>query len=102
MARTNGLSGRSHAPTPPGVPSPPADHTCRTLREPAVHRCKQFARFMHLALGAPEPGEAHGGAEFPGFGLWSTRYFQCMTKMSFRAVLHSDREYSKQFHPPFD
>jgi hypothetical protein len=24
---------------------------------------------LHLALVAPEPCEAHGGAEFPGFGL---------------------------------
>ena len=37
--------------------------------EPAVNRSKQFARLLHLALVAPEAREAHGGAEFPGFGL---------------------------------
>src|SRR5262249_13346702 len=29
--------------------------------EPAVDRSKQFARLLHLALGTPEAGEAHGG-----------------------------------------
>jgi hypothetical protein len=28
------------------------------------HRRQQFARLLHLALGAPEAREAHGGAEF--------------------------------------
>ena len=39
------------------------------LREPPVNRSQQFARLLHLALVAPEAREAHGGAEFPGFGL---------------------------------
>src|SRR5262249_33969922 len=42
------------------------------LREPPIHRSKQFARLLHLALGTPEPCEAHGGAEFPGFSLLLT------------------------------
>ena len=37
--------------------------------EPPVNRSQQFARLLHLALVAPEAREAHGGAEFPGFGL---------------------------------
>jgi hypothetical protein len=37
--------------------------------EPAVDRSQGFARFLHLALVAPEARKAHGGAEFPGFGL---------------------------------
>jgi hypothetical protein len=37
------------------------------LREPPVHRSKQFARLLHLALVTPEACEAHGGAEYPGF-----------------------------------
>jgi hypothetical protein len=41
----------------------------KTLRKPAVNRSKQFARLPHLALGTPETREAHGGAEFPRFGL---------------------------------
>src|SRR5262249_36584622 len=39
------------------------------LRKPPVNRSQQFARLLHLALVAPEPREAHGGAEFPGFRL---------------------------------
>ena len=38
------------------------------LSEPAVNRSKQFARFLHLALVAPETREAHGGAELPWRG----------------------------------
>src|SRR5215831_17886919 len=51
------------------TPSLPSDRACRTLRKPPVHRSQQFARLLHLALRAPEACEAHGGAEFPGFGL---------------------------------
>jgi hypothetical protein len=39
------------------------------LRKPAVNWSKQFACLLHLALVAPEEHEAHGGAEFPGFGF---------------------------------
>src|SRR5262249_3865159 len=39
------------------------------LCEPAVNRSEQFTPFSHLALVTPEACEAHGGAEFPGFGL---------------------------------
>jgi hypothetical protein len=42
------------------------------FREPPVNRSQQFARLLHLALVAPEASEAHGGAEFPGFGLLLT------------------------------
>ena len=41
------------------------------VRKPAVNRSEQFARLLRLALVAPE-GEAHGGAEFPGFCLLLT------------------------------
>src|SRR5262249_7545938 len=41
----------------------------KPLGKPPVNRSKQFARFPHLALVAPEACEAHGSAEFPGFGL---------------------------------
>ena len=44
----------------------------KPLREPAVNRSKQFARLLRLTLVAPEPSEAHCGAEFPGFGLLLT------------------------------
>ena len=39
------------------------------LSEPPVNRSQQFARLPHLALVTQEAREAHGGAEFPGFGL---------------------------------
>ena len=39
------------------------------LRKPTINRSQQFARLPHLALVAPETREAHGGAQFPGFGL---------------------------------
>jgi hypothetical protein len=45
----------------------------KSLREPSVNRSQQFPRLLHLALVAPEAGEAHCGAEFPGFGLLRTR-----------------------------
>ena len=54
---------------PPATPSPPSDRACQTLSEPAVDRSEQFARLLQLTLVAPEPREAHGGAEFPGFCL---------------------------------
>src|SRR5262249_15562123 len=44
----------------------------KPLRKPPVNRRQQFTRLLRLALVAPEPGEAHGGAEFPGFGLLLT------------------------------
>ena len=34
-----------------------------TLTKPRVNWSQQFARLLHLALVAPEAGEAHGGAE---------------------------------------
>jgi hypothetical protein len=43
------------------------------LSEPPVNRSQQFARLLHLALVAPEACKAHGGAEFPGFGLLLAR-----------------------------
>src|SRR4029077_5447294 len=36
---------------------------------PAVNRSEQFACLLRLTLFAPEPREAHRGAEFPGFRL---------------------------------
>jgi hypothetical protein len=56
-------------PTPPTKPSRLSDRACRTLREPSVNRSQQFARLLHIALVAPEAGKAHGGAQFPRFGL---------------------------------
>src|SRR5262249_53283864 len=41
----------------------------KPLHKPPVNRSQQFARLLHLALVAPEPCEAHGGAEFPRLGL---------------------------------
>jgi hypothetical protein len=37
--------------------------------EPIINRRQQFARLLPFALVAPEAGEAHGCAEFRGFGL---------------------------------
>src|SRR6476619_2377622 len=53
------------------------------LREPPVNRSKQFARFLHLALVAPEEREANGGAEFPRFCLLLTRDSKCAIKILF-------------------
>jgi hypothetical protein len=39
------------------------------LREPPVSWSQQFARLLQPTLIAPEACEAHGSAEFPGFGL---------------------------------
>ena len=36
----------------------------KPLGEPAVDRSEQFAGLLQLALVAPEPGEAGGGAKF--------------------------------------
>jgi hypothetical protein len=41
--------------------------------EPAVDRSEQIASVISLVLLAPEPGRAHRGAEFPGFGLFGGR-----------------------------
>ena len=43
-----------------------------------------MARFPTLALRAPEAGEAHGGAEFPGFGLLLTCKRERVVKIFFR------------------
>jgi hypothetical protein len=45
------------------MPSPPSDRACVPLSESPVNRSQQFARLLHLALVAPEAGEAHGGAK---------------------------------------
>ena len=34
--------------------------------------CEQLARFVPLALLLPQQGQAHGGAQLPGFGLLMT------------------------------
>ena len=44
----------------------------KALSEPPVNRSQQFARLLRLTLVTPEAREAHGGAEFPGFGLLLT------------------------------
>jgi hypothetical protein len=43
------------------------------FRKPPVNRSQQFASLLRLALVTPEAREAHGGAEFPGFGLLLAR-----------------------------
>ena len=53
------------------------------FREPAINRSQQFARLLHLALVAPEAGEAHGGAEFPGFGLLLACDCECALEIGF-------------------
>jgi hypothetical protein len=40
-----------------------------TLGEPEVDRCENIAGFGAAPLGAAEPGEARGGAQFPELGL---------------------------------
>ena len=40
-----------------------------TFGEPAVNRGEQVAGFGGVALVAPEPGEAYGGAQFPELGF---------------------------------
>src|SRR5262245_35175875 len=40
-----------------------------TLSEPPEHRSQQFARLLHLALVAPEAGEAHCGAQLKRLGI---------------------------------
>src|SRR6516225_2768450 len=56
-------------PTPPTTSSLPSDRACRTPRRTTRKLGQHFARLLHLTLVAPEPCEAHGGAEFQGFGL---------------------------------
>ena len=53
------------------------------LSEPPVNRSKQFRRLLHLALIAPESGEAHGGAEFPGFCLLPARDYPSAPELGF-------------------
>ena len=55
----------------------------KPLSEPPVQRSQQFARLLQLALVAPEACEAHGGAEFPGFGLLLASDSKCAIKMLF-------------------
>src|SRR5262249_51532006 len=45
----------------------------KPFSEPAVDWREQFTRLLHLALVAPEACEAHGGTQFPGFGLLLAR-----------------------------
>jgi hypothetical protein len=51
------------------------------LRKPPVNRSEQFASLLLLALVTPEARKAHGGAEFPGFGLLLTRNGQGALKI---------------------
>src|SRR5919106_2906802 len=41
----------------------------KPLSEPAVDRRQQLEGFSTLALALPQPAQAHGGAQLPGFGL---------------------------------
>ena len=43
------------------------------LGEPAVDRREKIASLVMLTLITPQPRHAHGGADFPGFGLLLTR-----------------------------
>jgi hypothetical protein len=60
----------------------------KTLSEPPVHRSQQFPRLLHVALRVPEACEAHGGAQFPGFGflLAGDRERALEIRFSFRGV----------------
>src|SRR5215467_8040760 len=62
------------------------------LSEPPINRSKQFARLLHLALVAPEAREAHGGAEFPGFGLLLAGDFQRASEFHLSLALTLQRE----------
>ena len=55
---------------------------------PVVHGSQEFPRLLHLALVAPETCEAHGGAQFPGFGflLAGDRERALEIRFSFRGV----------------
>src|SRR5262249_53472240 len=44
----------------------------KAFGEPAVDRCEQFMRLGSPAPVAPQPGEAHSGAQFPHLGLLLT------------------------------
>jgi hypothetical protein len=51
---------------------------------PQEDRSQKFARLLHLALATPEACEAHGDAEFPGFGLLLARSCKRMVEKRFR------------------
>ena len=51
--------------------------------EPAVDRSEQFSSLLRFPLITPEPRHAHGGAEFPGFGLLLTCNRERTLEMSF-------------------
>ena len=52
--------------------------------KPPVDRSEQFTSLLRLALVAPEPREAHGGAEFPGLGLLLAGDYECAFKILLR------------------
>ena len=57
------------------------------FRKPAVNRSKQFVRLLHLTLVAPAACEAHGGAEFPRFGLLLAGDGERSAEISFQGSL---------------
>jgi hypothetical protein len=57
------------------------------FRKPAIHRSEQLASLLRFALVAPEACEAHGGAEFPRFGLLLASDSKGMGEMFFGLFL---------------
>ena len=60
-------------PTPPTMPSLLQIERVKAFGEPAVDRSEKIAGLIPLALIAPEPRNAHCGAEFPGLCLLRAR-----------------------------
>ena len=66
-----------------------------TFGEPTVNRRKQIMSFGPSALLAPQPSQAHRGAQFEGFGLLLSRDAQCFPKCALalvRSVATNKRE----------
>ena len=61
-------AGRRLTPVHPAAPLPLSDRRVEALGEPVVDWREEIAGFGTATLIAVEPGEAHGGAQFPELG----------------------------------
>jgi len=74
----------------------------KPLGKPPIDRSEQFARLLRLALVAPEPREAHRGAEFPGLGFLSSCYLKSTIENISLPSVHLVPAISEQLRPPHD
>ena len=64
--------------------------------EPAVDRCQEGMGFLAFALLLPEPSQAGGSTEFPGFGVLMAAISIALWKLSSASTASSEDSWSRR------